>query len=165
MGMFKPFIRFERRQLDVNERNGYESYAGTCFHAHQYAEKVLKDKLLEFGARNIRVHRTYSLFEDLVFLIGDDAASPRYSRLMDACHTLDRVYGSSRYPGENHYLPDDFTEGFAREICDEAYAIVGWASSLSPPRDSDGRRELKRRLTELDRARRGRAQYCECRSP
>lgn len=39
---FHRYIGYDRKQLAVNKVSGYESYAGTCFHSQQRAEKALQ---------------------------------------------------------------------------------------------------------------------------
>ena len=82
-----------RDRIGVNRRSGLGSYAGTCYHCQQYAEKILKQKLRDFGAENVQSHTLMILAGDLALLNEVNISAPRYAALREACACLMRTYG------------------------------------------------------------------------
>jgi len=68
------------------------SYASSCFHAQQAAEKALKGFLYAKGLRAIATHSVIMLLEE------SSKFRTEFSRLMDTGRELDRHYIGSRYP-------------------------------------------------------------------
>ena len=130
---YLKFMHYERRQLDVNSRNGMESYAGTCYHAEQLAEKTLKDKLWEFEADYRMIHNLRQLATDLAAYYGVDPQSDDYRDIIERCLRLDDLYQKSRYPSRIESKEKKFSSRIASNAMRDAYAICDWADSLRFP--------------------------------
>lgn len=128
---FWRFIGYDRRQLEVNRRYRFESYSGTVFHAQQFAEKIMKQKLKLAGAENIRTHNLCAL----VAALCDYCIDPRekdLSEVEDACRTLSAGYISCRYPvpGADPMVLDEKTARYAMQC---ASVITAWVGTLIIP--------------------------------
>lgn len=142
---FKPYIKNDRRQLEVNQSCDYESYAGTCVYAQQTAEKVLKQKLLDFGAENTYTHSLMQLAKNLAFLADYNLNGRGTHDLRDALKDLSGLYIPCRYPVEDQ---DDLevTRELAAKSVEQCEIIVEWVDSIEIEQDSE---ELKDRLMVL----------------
>ena len=46
-GDFEKFALEDLSQMEYNSKNGFEQASSTCMHAQQYAEKMIKGKIVE----------------------------------------------------------------------------------------------------------------------
>ena len=97
IGAFRAYAEIDRDQLEVNARDGYKSTANSsCVHAQQYVEKMIKEKIVEFGGVPPRIHNLVSLmteFEKISGIIAPDDIQLYLS-------TLNSYYFEMRYPDE-----------------------------------------------------------------
>jgi len=84
-----------------------------CFHAQQYAEKMIKARLAEMGIRLSKTH-------NLVLLLGDFPASPEIMRATDIAGMLESYAVDVRYPEMG---PGDISEEEAETAYEEALEI------------------------------------------
>lgn len=143
---FKPYIKNDRRQLEVNKSCDYESYAGTCVYAQQTAEKVLKQKLLDFGAGNTKTHNLKQLANNLAFLADYNLNGRGTHDLRDAVKELSQLYIPCRYP-VNNKEDLEVTKELAVRSVEQCELIVKWVGSIEIEQDSE---ELKERLMVLE---------------
>lgn len=130
-GRFSRYIAYEKRQLDVNETAQYQSYAGTCYHAEQYAEKVIKAKYDELGLNYKKNHQTDSLIRKLAESIGTDLDGKEYTKAEDAATSLALYYKKVRYPPDNPYDPlPRITKASARKCVSDAKTVVKWIDGI-----------------------------------
>lgn len=126
---FRRFINYERRQLKVNEAAGFQSYAGTCYHSEQYAEKVLKEKLAELDVTPRRTHDLNELLMTIAYRLGLDTDASDFKAIEKNCADLSDMYHRSRYPDfrwENSII----TKRMATRSVRQADEIVAWVRSL-----------------------------------
>ena len=142
---FKTYIKNDRRQLEVNRSSDYESYAGTCVYAQQTAEKVLKQKLLDFGAENTNTHNLKQLAKNLAFLADYNLNGRGTHDLRGALKDLSGLYIPCRYPGKGR-KDLEVTREMAVKSVEQCELIVKWVDSIEIEQDSE---ELKERLMVL----------------
>lgn len=146
---FHRHIRYERKQLRVNRKAHYQSYAGTCYHSQQLAEKLLKQKLQEFGAENTYTHNLPTLVGDLAMLVGIDLGRKEYEKLRDSSIFLSRIYGVSRYPEESVNDESEITVEQAAWARECARYIESWVDTLHFPQDPREQAVIRQRLVQL----------------
>lgn len=127
---YRRFIGFERNQISVNMSREYQDYAATCYHAEQYAEKVLKDKLWLFRERFFKTHSLAFLAKDLASCYGIQSDDDDFRKVLERCHSLDDLYQKSRYPSTVDSKNRVFSEKVAQKAVKDAEFIVGWVHSL-----------------------------------
>lgn len=147
---FWRHIGYERRQLEVNGSHELESYAGTCYHAQQFSEKMMKQKLEDFGAKNKNTHNLSHLANNLAFLSGTDLESAENRFITEACQNLTQWYGESRYPSDDEEVEPEVTLSMARVSMQYAHLIADWVDSLVVPTDPYGVELVKQRVKELE---------------
>ena len=109
----------QRDLADARVLLNAESYASSCFHAQQAAEKAAKGFLFSQGVRTIV---SYSVTR----LIGECAKfDDSFVDFMDAGKELDRHYIGSRYP--NFYAEGAAYEYYTREMADRC---IRYATSI-----------------------------------
>lgn len=126
---FRRFINYERRQLKVNRGAEYHSYAGTCYHSEQYAEKVLKEKLKELDIPFDRDHNLSNLLRKLASASGVDVDDPSFRKVESACSDLSLAYRKSRYL-DIRWENSPITKRMAVRSVQQADEIVAWVRSL-----------------------------------
>jgi len=88
-----------------------QSYATSCFHSQQAAEKAAKGLLYSQGIRAVISH-------SVVRLIGECAkVDASFADLVEAARELDRLYIGSRYP--NFYAEGTAAEYYTQEMADK----------------------------------------------
>lgn len=143
---FNRFIGYDHKQLVVNAGADFESYAGTCFHSQQLAEKVLKQKLQVMGVENVYTHSLLSLADDLAFLYGYDINGKGTHDLREALISLSDQYIATRYPLEGRSYPK-ITKKMAEDSVDQCRLILAWVGSMNVPANME---HLDQRREELD---------------
>ena len=108
----------------------YQDYAATCYHAEQYAEKVLKDKLWLFRERFFKTHSLAFLAKDLASCYGIQSDDDDFRKVLERCHSLDDLYQKSRYPSTADSKNRVFSEKVAQKAVKDAEFIVEWVHSL-----------------------------------
>jgi HEPN domain-containing protein len=86
------------------------SYASSCFHAQQAAEKAAKGFLYSQGIRAIVSHSVTRLISECARI------DPSFAQFTDAAKELDRHYIGSRYP--NFYAEGAAHEYYTQEMAD-----------------------------------------------
>lgn len=147
---FKRHIRYERKQLRVNRKAHYASYAGSCYHSQQLAEKLVKQKLQDFGAENTYTHNLPSLVGDMASIAGINLGRKEYKELREACLFLSRMYDESRYPQESEDEEgQDITVEQAAQAMRYARLIESWVNTLHFPQDPEEQEIVRQRVAEL----------------
>jgi len=109
----------QRDLADARVLLNAESYASSCFHAQQAAEKAAKGFLFSQGVRTVVSH-------SVTRLIGECAKfDDSFVDFMDAGKELDRHYIGSRYP--NFYAEGAAYEYYTREMADRC---IRYATSI-----------------------------------
>ena len=124
--------RMDREQMDINvsdKRNPYAPYASTCFHAHQFVEKTLKDALEIKISEVRRGHNLVSLLGELAEKCGasDD---DRYDEVEEMCKRLTKHYYDARYPDDRTFVQRVYTVDDARQAVEDAEQVVEWIGGL-----------------------------------
>ena len=104
------FIRAAEEDLCIMEDSRYfdfKSANAVCFHAQQYAEKMIKAKIALMGIEPPRSHD----LSDLLDLLED---SPSLLRARDCCEILSQYEVSTRYPNEifRYFSPEEAEEAY-----------------------------------------------------
>ncbi len=89
---------------------GYSPYNVVCYHAQQYAEKVVKAKILELGGDFEFVH-------DIVVLLSDFEKTPEITQARTYAQVFNRYAVTSRYPA---VTPFEAGEALAEEAYEMA---------------------------------------------
>lgn len=71
-----------------------------CYHAQQYAEKIVKAKILELGGDFNYVH-------DIVVLLSDFVETPQICQAIQYARILNRYATCSRYPTDIPFEADE----------------------------------------------------------
>ena len=129
--LYQRFIAFEKEQISVNESKLHRNYAATCYHAEQYAEKVLKEKLWLFRERFFKTHSLVFLARDLASCYGIPSDDTEFRKVLESCYSLDDLYQKSRYPSTVDSKNRTFSEKVARKAIVDADFIVKWVKSLN----------------------------------
>ncbi len=58
-GDFEKFALEDLSQMEYNSKNGFEQASSTCMHAQQYAEKMIKGKIVELF--DVEPEKTHNL--------------------------------------------------------------------------------------------------------
>jgi len=95
------------------------SYASSCFHAQQAAEKAAKGFLYSRGTRAIVSHSVTKLVSECA------KVETNFARFVKAAKELDRHYIGSRYP--NFYAEGAAYEYYTREMADKC---IRYATSI-----------------------------------
>lgn len=127
---YHRFAEYDREQIGINVDRGYRPYAMTCFHAHQDAEKTLKDALSIFGYGDLKHHGLYKYAQDLARVAGVDKREGSYRMILRYCSELDPYYTDARYPSDSDFA---FDEQAATQAVLAANAIRQWVDSLILP--------------------------------
>ena len=77
--------------MDILRSHEHYPADSLCFHAQQYAEKMIKAKLAEMGIRPPKIH-------DLVVLLEDFSDSPDILRAVELAGLLESYAVEVRYP-------------------------------------------------------------------
>lgn len=104
------FIAAANEDLRVMEESkyfGFKSANSACFHAQQYAEKMIKARLIELG---LEIERTHNL----LFLLDDLPDTPKLERAREYCTILTGYEARTRYPvyGLVRFSPEDAEEAY-----------------------------------------------------
>lgn len=132
VGAFRTYAEVDRDQLEVNARDGYKSTANSsCVHAQQYVEKMIKEKIVEFGGDPPRIHNLVSLMTVFEELSGIQA--PNDIQLYIS--TLNSYYFEMRYPDDGIVIATTEMAEIAHEYAD---STVAWLEScVSKPINSN----------------------------
>lgn len=106
----KDFIRMANEDLNALEDLKYFDFRSAniaCFHAQQYAEKMIKARRLELDMPVERSH-------NLLYLLEDFEASEGIDKARDYCRTLSQYEARTRYPieGATIFTPEDAEEAY-----------------------------------------------------
>ena len=112
-------VQAQRDLTDAKVLLDAHSYASSCFHAQQAAEKAAKGFLYSRGIRAIASHSVTRLINECA---GIDA---RFGDFEEAGKELDRHYIGSRYP--NFYAEGTADEYYTKEMADRC---IKYATSL-----------------------------------
>ena len=122
---------------------GYTPCNVVCYHAQQYAEKIVKAKILELGGDFDYVH-------DIVVLLADFVKTPQITQARKYAQILNRYAVRSRYPTDVPFEADEI-------LAEEAYRM----STAFPELLEDARlkvfptvSENRKKKSLLDRLRR-----------
>lgn len=131
VGAFRAYAEVDRDQLEVNARDGYRSTANSsCVHAQQYVEKMIKEKIVEFGGDPPRIHNLVSLMAEFEATSGIQA--PEDIQL--CLSTLNSYYFEMRYPDEDIVIATTEMAEIAHEY---ANATVAWLETCRFGRRND----------------------------
>lgn len=130
---YRRFACFERDQIDVNVDADYRAYAASCYHAEQYAEKVIKDRLWCFKSEFYRIHKLSVLATDLALCYGIKESDPVMKDILERCYNLDDLYQRSRYPSYSEKKEKVFNRRIAERAVSDAEYIVAWVHGLRDP--------------------------------
>ena len=123
VGAFRAYAEIDRDQLEVNARDGYKSTANSsCVHAQQYVEKMIKEKIVEFGGDPPRIHNLVSLMTEFEKTSGITVPDDIQLYLS----TLNSYYFEMRYPDEGIVIASTEMAEIAHEY---AYYTVAWLES------------------------------------
>lgn len=143
------FIEAANEDLRVMEESryfGFKSANSACFHAQQYAEKMIKARMIELGYKVERSH-------NLLFLLDEFESTPSILRARMYCEILTRYEAKTRYPidGLTIFSPEDAEEAY--EMAKEIPYLIGLFDDDEMPVKSFNRgylsmigRKLSRRL-------------------
>ena len=103
----------DRLVIEESRYFGFRTANSACFHAQQYAEKMIKARLIMMGFQIMRTH-------NLVFLLEDFGDSPQIAKAREYCQVLNRYEARTRYPveGTMNCSPEE-----AEEACEMALEI------------------------------------------
>ena len=119
IGAFRAYAEIDRDQLEVNARDGYRSTANSsCVHAQQYVEKMIKEKIVEFGGDPPRIHNLVSLMAEFERISGIQAPDDVQLYLS----TLNSYYFEMRYPDEDIVIATTDMAEIAHEYADSTVA-------------------------------------------
>ena len=127
---YRRFISFEKNQIDINSGKGYKNFAATCYHAEQYAEKVIKDRLWLFRDGFFKTHRISFLVKDLASCYYIPSDDRDFLKILDKCYSLENLYMRSRYPSTVDSKNQVFSRKVAAKAVKDANDIVEWVHSL-----------------------------------
>ena len=99
--------------MEESRHFGFRTANSACFHAQQYAEKMIKARLIIMGFQIVRTH-------NLIFLLEDFGNSPRIEKAREYCQVLNRYEARTRYPVEGKM---DCSPEEAEEACEMALEI------------------------------------------
>lgn len=129
---FERFVGYEIRQLKVNKDADLQCYAGTCYHAEQYAEKTLKARMQDFGIGFKYIHDPGKLVQALAVGTCQRLDDKWYIEAYDAAKALDLIYRVVRYPNHSEGVPTKVTRRMAEKALKDADTVVTWANSIRP---------------------------------
>lgn len=142
LGSFRRMAESDLAQMELNRNRGLSPYPSTCFHAQQYAEKVAKDRIVDFGATPKKTNDVVSLMRTLCRLAGVDA--PEWA--VEDATLLNGCYLRCVRPEAGR----DVSAEDAEQACEAALRLVAWMDSLGPGSSGpSARRENPRRCGEL----------------
>jgi len=118
IGQYRRFAEDDFKQLEINMGEGFAPYQSTCVHAQQYAEKMLKEKQVEFGMDPRFEHNLVTILNELS-VNGLPITEDIYSK----ASILSNYYMTARYPG---YKDLEFGEETAAEAYQYSLDIVGY---------------------------------------
>ena len=127
---FSPGL-FRRRALDdyhtlqLLASNGFEPANTVCFHAQQYAEKMVKEKMTQL---NIPVPKFHSITV-LLNILNEDGGIVAPADIVFAAGNLESIYITSRYPDDDGQIVELSPET-AENAYDYAISIVNWLESF-----------------------------------
>jgi HEPN domain-containing protein len=104
---------------DARTLRDARSYASSCFHAQQAAEKATKGLLYSRGIRAIVSHSVTRLISECA------KSDANFAEFTNAGRELDRHYIGSRYP--NFYAEGTTHEYYTQEMADKC---IGYATSI-----------------------------------
>lgn len=137
IGAFRAYADEDRYQLEVNRHDGYGAANSTCVHAQQYVEKMIKEKIVEFGGDPPRTHNLLSLMSELEAMSGYEAPPD----IIFCMSTLNGYYFNLRYPDKTIIKASPEMAEVAHEY---AEAIVSWLESCVPDGHSNQKLKEKR---------------------
>ena len=119
--LFSDFIDAAEDDLRVMEESryfGFKSANSACFHAQQYAEKMIKARLIQLGFKIERTH-------NLTFLLESFDDTPDIERARMYCEILTRYEAKARYPmdGLARFSPEEAEEAY--EMAKEIPYLIG----------------------------------------
>lgn len=117
---------------------GYRSANSACYHAQQYAEKMIKARMIQLGHKTERSH-------NLVYLMRVFESSPQIDRALEHCLILTRYEAQARYPDDvyTEYTPED-----AEIACEMALEIPYLIGIYDSPRELSEPRRIQPQLSE-----------------
>lgn len=104
------FIKMANEDLNALEDLRYFDFRSAniaCFHAQQYAEKMIKARRLELDMPVERSH-------NLLYLLEDFESTEEIEKARDYCKTLGQYEARARYPieGATIFTPEDAEEAY-----------------------------------------------------
>ena len=121
-GAFAAYAKADLEQMECNAKNGFFPALSTCMHAQQYAEKMLKEKLVEFGNDPRFEHNLVTILNEL-----ETIGIPMTEDIYAKASILSNYYMAARYPG---YRDFEFGEETAEEAYCFALDVVSYADGF-----------------------------------
>lgn len=117
---------------------GYRTANPACYHAQQYAEKMIKARMIQLGYKTERSH-------NLVHLMRVFESSPQIDRAIEYCLILTQYEAQSRYPDDVYmeYSPED-----AEIACEMALEIPYLIGIYDSPRELSEPRRVQSTSSE-----------------
>lgn len=127
---FTRFVSYEKKQLSVNKNAGYQCYAGTCYHAEQWAEKAIKEKMVEYSISYSKTHSVGKLVTTLANRKQLDKNDVKYTEALCAGQMLDDIYKQVLYPSEDVNQTKRITRKKAEDSEAAAKTVITWLASI-----------------------------------
>lgn len=148
------FIRAAEADLTSMEESryfGFKSANSACYHAQQYAEKMIKARLIQLGYKNERTHNLVHLIEKI-----EDA--PDIELAKEYCLILTSYESRSRYPDDGYRIFSPEEAEIAYEMALKIPYLIGIYETPFEARSEPRRRGWFQRLH--DRLSRRRCSIC-----
>lgn len=136
------FIRAAEADLISMEESryfGFKSANSACYHAQQYAEKIIKARLIQLGYKNERTH-------NLVHLIEKIESTPDVELAKEYCLILTGYEVRSRYPDDEYRVFSPEEAELAYEMALKIPYLIGIYELPRKARPELGRRSWFQRL-------------------
>ena len=130
-GSYRYFAEQDLLDIKNNLTSDYYSPETVCYHSEQYAEKMCKDKLVEYGVDPDWIHKIYRL----LIHIGEVSSIDVPERILDCGMILDQNYQISRYPVREEDMTEDTTLSTddAELAFECACSISDWLHTIPSP--------------------------------
>lgn len=118
-GAYRRDAEEDLEQLLYNKKDGFRLAKSSCVHAQQYAEKMIKDKIVDFDVDPQKIHDLVTL----LFKLSDISSTKIDDDILFLAGSLSRFYISLRYPCPEPITasPEDAENAF-----EWAIEIVDW---------------------------------------
>ena len=120
-GDYLSFALNDLEQMDINRLQGFKPLVSTCYHAQQYAEKMMKEGLVRLKINPPQTH-------DLTALLKLFPENSIPEDIFLYASVLNPYMVTARYP--TTVRPSDFSTELAEEAYDFAILIGKWIFSM-----------------------------------